>query len=483
MKFTEYFCLNKSQKEIDFVDVNLDRDIPLFIDSFAIQMRNDEWADRAISAIEWFFELVIKCISDWENEKAKRLLINKDPQEICLWFSKKWHSWKSVWPTDSNHLFDSFANSKAIKSWLLEDLEDSILFVDNIWKDKISDLVWNIIKKFLIEYTQNQCELYSIPTEERVAINLFWDDVNLKWWQWYFNLPVCNDKPIILVPKSIVRLDSVFKYDEYYSKFVLEFLQAQHLNNGSSLVEVLKNGKSRVTKKKLEEKHPLTKDFLVNFTEKNNEVLLQYKEVKKRNFSYIDDKTINSISDQEEDLYFFDNLIWILDNIEKWNWGAGELHDTIINVINSIFIPNIFTSPKKESSIHSWRKRIDIVYFNNASSGFFYKLQNMIPSWKIIIECKNYEWDPKNPELDQLSWRFSPTRWQFGLLICRNISNKNLFNQRCIDTAKDSRWYIMALDDTDIKALINFKKNWQDNNINNFFESKWNELFSSIFKI
>jgi hypothetical protein len=36
MDFAEHFRLNKSQAELDFVDVPIDGDIPLFVDPFAI---------------------------------------------------------------------------------------------------------------------------------------------------------------------------------------------------------------------------------------------------------------------------------------------------------------------------------------------------------------------------------------------------------------------------------------------------------------
>jgi hypothetical protein len=72
----------------------------------------------------------------------------------------------------------------------------------------------------------------------------------------------------------------------------------------------------------------------------------------------------------------------------------------------------------------------------------------------IFIECKNYSSDLANPELDQIAGRFSPRRGQVGLLICRGIDDKERMAARCRDTANDGRGYILALDDDDLRELL-----------------------------
>jgi hypothetical protein len=77
-----------------------------------------------------------------------------------------------------------------------------------------------------------------------------------------------------------------------------------------------------------------------------------------------------------------------------------------------------------------------------------------IPSQHVFVECKNYTGDPANPELDQLSGRFSPLRGQVGLLGCRTFTDKGLFLKRCRDTAQDQRGFCIALDDDDDLAQL-----------------------------
>lgn len=122
-----------------------------------------------------------------------------------------------------------------------------------------------------------------------------------------------------------------------------------------------------------------------------------------------------------------------------------------------MFYPSL-CSPTKQHKIHSGRKRIDITYNNEASAGFFAWLAQHYPSPFIFVECKNYGKEVGNPEVDQIAGRFSPSRGVVGLLVCRSVDNPRLLEQRCIDTAKDQRGYVLVLSDDDIIALMEAAK-------------------------
>jgi hypothetical protein len=44
MRFSRYFNLSKEQAELDFVDVDPDRDLQLFVDPYAIEIKDDTWS-------------------------------------------------------------------------------------------------------------------------------------------------------------------------------------------------------------------------------------------------------------------------------------------------------------------------------------------------------------------------------------------------------------------------------------------------------
>jgi len=95
-----------------------------------------------------------------------------------------------------------------------------------------------------------------------------------------------------------------------------------------------------------------------------------------------------------------------------------------------------------------------------------------IPCQYIMVECKNYSEDPVNPELDQLSGRFSPNRGKVGFLLCREINNLDLFINRCRDTYRDERGLIIPITDDDINLILDNYNDWDNSFIDRFVSDR-----------
>ncbi|MDO8658939.1 MAG: hypothetical protein Q7K55_09445 [Candidatus Levybacteria bacterium] len=483
--FSECFGLNKNQFELDFVDIPVNNgDIPLFIDPYAISKRNDYWSVDCHNAIVEFFQGVIDQIRRNNATTAKYMLSGlREPNQTRFGLSKGSHpNGRGIGPEQSVDLYDALADSTAVRTGFIKDLEECELLIEGISRDKISDITTNVIRNKLIEYTQAQCELWNIETHS-VASGSIWDSQANKWINNYTNLPVCDDRSVILVPKAIARFDMEFDHQEYYQHFVLNFLQSEHLDANSSLIRTLKDGtKKPPFKKILKELNPLSKRYLYDFSKDHPDVLDRYKSSKNYMLKEIRVEDLLALlaslkSSAEQQNFDFQTLIDGLDLIPAGDLNAKKFHEHTIGVLTAIFYPFLI-NPKKEKEIHEGRKRIDLVFQNSAHDGFFFELPNnkSIPSGYIFIECKNYSSDPANPEIDQLSGRFSTNRGKFGFLVCRNFTNKQLFIQRCRDTADDGRGFIIVLDDSDIKLLLNFRKANDIRGINNFLDTRFQEL-------
>lgn len=144
-----------------------------------------------------------------------------------------------------------------------------------------------------------------------------------------------------------------------------------------------------------------------------------------------------------------------LTNIPSGPDSATEYHRIMIGILEFIFFPSLL-SPQKEREIHNGRKRIDIIMENGAFTGIFKRLHSIhdIPCAFIAIECKNYSREIANPELDQISGRFSTNRGKVGIICCRRFEDREWFVNRCQDTFKDARGLILAVDDNIIESWL-----------------------------
>lgn len=483
-KFSKYVGLKKSQYELDFVDVPVNGDIALYIDPYAIAKRNDHWSIECHNAIVAFFQGIIDQIKSGNEGMAKIMLSGlREPNQTRFGLSKgKISRGRGIGGEQTELLYAALADSTAVKTGFIQDLEECELMIEGIGRDKISDITTNIIRHKLIEYTQTQCRLWSIPMQS-VASGLIWNSSTHKWASEYVDLPICSDRSVLLVPKSIARFDIEFNHREYYRHFVLNFLQAEHLNANSSLVRTLRDGTKRPpTKKDLAELNPLTKQYLFEFSKDHPDVLDKYRHSKDTAIKEISIEDLlaftagleNADAQHASDL---SQLSSDLDSIPAGGQSASDYHNHIIGVLTAIFYPSLI-NPVKEKEIHEGRKRIDIVFQNAAQNGFFFTLPNNknVPSGYIFIECKNYSVDVANPELDQLSGRFSVNRGKFGILVCRSFENKQLFITRCKDTAQDQRGFIIVLDDNDIKQLLALRAEKNDRGISDFLDARFQEL-------
>lgn len=144
-------------------------------------------------------------------------------------------------------------------------------------------------------------------------------------------------------------------------------------------------------------------------------------------------------------------------NLKAGRETASAYENAVEALLNALFYPDL-VYPIAQHKIHDGRQRVDITYNNEAHRGFFRWLSTHYTAPQVFIECKNYTSDISNNELGQLLLRFSPSRGKFGVLVSRTFKNKKLFEQRCKDAMHDKRDYVLALDDDDLRALVEYRK-------------------------
>ena len=471
-KFSEHFGIDKDT-ELDFVDIYAYQDIPLFLDPFGIAAMGTKWAKECENQIATYFQFLIDSLRTGDKKTVSKLLnALHEVNEIALGYSSGVPSGRGIGPQQAADIQAAFEASEAAKSGDIKDIADCALMIPGINRDKISDITANILKRQLVEYTQRQCEKYKIPTK-RVAVNNAFDHNTLSFTSYFAQLPLIGDHAKILLPISSVRQDPELSKSKYYRNFVLEFLRAEHQHAGDALSEVLKNGSVVVRITELKQKYPMSVDFLYKFSKEHPKILENYKSelrrtaIKKGKAQLITNRKVLNLAERKV----------ILSSIKTGQTDAHQFHKIAFDNLIYIF-GNRLSNPQSETAINEGRKRIDIVFNNTDKKGFFHNLstKHQLKCPKIIVECKNYGSELANPEVDQINGRLNSQRGRFGILVCRKISDKSKLLNRCKDLLKDNGNYVIALEDADIYKLLDLKDKNDELSIDNYFESKIDEL-------
>lgn len=459
-----------------FVDVDIKGDTPVFIDPSALRRDPSPWGHECVSLIQDFFRVVIEAIQAGDNRKARILLRGlQEPNETRLGLSRGWSRGRGVGSTHADGIYLALRDSKAVKTGLLVDLEDTLLMVETIGADLVSDIATNLIREPLIRYTQATCREYGIPMVPDQLSGRLWDMRVGNWTDGrYVELPNPGRR-LLLVPKVIVRRRMEYSKDEFLREYIFEFLGDQEIAAKSGLVHLLKDGRPRVLRGDLRDKYGDSKSMVADMARDHPELLQRYREKKARaaqkplqheDFSYIEDVSTPD----------WDALILAVRQIPTGPEAATAYHMAIKDLMNALLYPWL-TYPQVEVPIHSGRKRIDITYLNYATKGFFQWVAQHHHASHVFVECKNYKGDPGNPELDQLAGRFSPNRGRVGILVCRPFEDKEAFIRRCRDTADDGRGFVMPIDDDDLADLVDARKQPDyAERISVFFQARWDRL-------
>jgi hypothetical protein len=470
-RFSDHFKLGKQQPQLDFVDVPLKTDVSLYVDPYALSVSGSDWLRECGNIMVSFFDHFLSVIRNQDQTAAMKVIANlHEPNDAHLGLSKGIPSGRGWGGKQGVQLYHRLRTSSAVKSGKLSDLSDIELLIPGIGSDKISDLTINVLRGEFVAYTEEQCKLLDIPTEQ-INSGLYWNYEGKIWESRYANLPVYRNERIILVPKLAVRVRLIPDYEEYYSKFVLNFLGAEHLSANDSLVTLLKNGNSKVLKKDLKNKYKISKEFLYEFTIEHPEVLLEYKKSIREKGSPISDHDIEDRQRAPREIVVSDANT--LAAIPTGNAGATAYHKFILGALTEIFYPRL-SNPSKEQEVNEGRKRIDILFTNSSEDGFFSRLVHLHKFLcpYISVECKNYTEDPQNPELDQLQGRFSRKRGMVGILVCRSIANPDTLLKRLQDVVNNTEGLILVLDDSDISNLLRLKNLGVPEEVDAYLDSK-----------
>lgn len=234
----------------DFYNVDFANDNRAFLNPYAIELLDNPVAKKATRVAVDFFNTIRELILSGNKKKASALFCNyiSEPKETCLGYSKYGIDGRGIKDL-AHYILDTIYEDDAILCKAIRRIEDIKLFIPNISDDRVSDLYTNVIRKVLIDYTQEQCLLHNQKMSIKKSEH-YWDVDSISWKRVETEFLLGKDgKPRLLVPKCFIN-GTRYNYSKFNRYLIIpDFIDKELKKEDSSLVTTTKDGARKVSKK------------------------------------------------------------------------------------------------------------------------------------------------------------------------------------------------------------------------------------------
>jgi hypothetical protein len=423
-RLTDCFDIPVCQEDIDFAIPFLDEDIPFCLDPFLL-WRSPSMQDTSLHAmLTNSFNYLGFLVNKGEEETATEILIkSSECDEVGLGFSGTRQGHK-IGPKVASEILSLFRLIPQIQKSGFTHFEEIQLYIDQISKDRISDIACNYLKSWLIDYTMDQCQKLGIPIEDVTLENVY-DAKDNVFKTEKVKLPFNpqDKRPILLVPKRWLRWAPWINCEDYITEYYIK--------------DILKEGKS------------LTKIEILNFNRQNYDVVSVYVKLKERTQNDCRNdplfRPIPIISAKHK-----------FSTIEKLPTGKtdnadNKFEDYTCQLLASMLYPQLDFAAEQVRTESGVQIR-DLVFYNTRSENFLQDIHKTYGNKQLVFELKNVQ-SIEREHITQLNRYLANDFGKFGIIVTRNPLSKAMFNNT-IDLWSGQRRCIIALTDADIKMMV-----------------------------
>ncbi|SNU07574.1 hypothetical protein SAMN05216470_1015 [Streptococcus equinus] len=272
MKISKEFNLVQEQSELDFVDLNLSKDTMLFLNPLQFTQKN-------FKKVEGFLFRVYDLYKDNRRDEALELFYHSSECNFNhLGYSNGGSRGRGASMEMLTAFFDKILQEGDDKAKLMLTPMALVVHVSSFAEDRMSDLLFSILKREFVDYTLNQAKLHHIPiSDKKISYGFYWDSDLLEWRE-LFNYCIfdSNDFPVILTPKEIVCKSYPFSAYDFVQKILLPKRQEELFRQGIGKF----NSKKQFVKLSLKEVYEI-------------EITKAYSDQKSKLKKYIEDQELN----------------------------------------------------------------------------------------------------------------------------------------------------------------------------------------------
>jgi hypothetical protein len=323
-------------------------------------------------------------------------------------------------------ILDLFKNVPQLQANGFTHFEEIQLLVDNISKDRVSDIACSFIKSFLIDYTIEQSQKHEIPIS-KIKIqdvydyrqNKFVDEEEV-----YLPKKPNTNQPILLIPKRWLRYIPWVNYEDYFKNYYTKEVQVR----SDRLVDRI---------------------AILNYNRQHYGAVQAYVANKER-----------TQEDCKNDPLFTPIPIFSakrkLETIKAIPTGKTDnadkkYEDNVCQLLASLLYPHLDFA-KEQSRTDSGVLIRDLIFYNNRSIDFLKDIYDDYGSRQLVMELKNVE-KVERDHINQLNRYLNEQFGRFGILITRHPLPRHIF-RNTIDLWSGQRRCIITLTDDDLSLMV-----------------------------
>jgi hypothetical protein len=434
-----------SQFEVDFVIPRVGIDLPIGIDPFLLFKSRDPTLSALHTTILKAFNYGIELVHNNKMDDARSLFRFPEVAEIGLGYTKKGKRGAGVGPYLTEIIIETLSDSPALRERGVRHIEEMQLVSLGIGPDRVSDITANLLKQYLIEYTQKQCRLWDIPLNADVPVEHIFDPNTASWHDGYFDLPISpyDGAPILFVPRRIVRVLPWINYEDFFRMEFAAYLRAKRVK-----------GRFAARKRTDAARPKLEKPKVVALARTEVERVDRYVSVKEATASeaqpsldYVDPQNIPA----EIEL-----LKEKLNQLDPGNEHASEYQCLILEILNFLFSPQLIDGEMEVRTVDGTERR-DIIFTNDSDESFWTYLRTEHSGIFLMFETKNTT-NVENTHLNQTATYLGERLGRIGFIVTRNPLQKPQ-ERKAFSIYNDSspRKIILTLSDLDMQIMLEIK--------------------------
>ncbi len=422
-RLNDYYDLPFTQEEVDFAIPFLDEDLPLFLDPFLL-WKSPSLQDNSLhtAITNSFNHLGYLFNKGNQTEATCSLQKASECYEVGLGNSSK-RIGRPIGKKLAINILSLFKKVPQVNKSGFVHFEEIQLLVDQVSKDRVSDIACNFIKSFLIDFTLEQCEKFNIPIEKTsVEVydykrHIFVDE------EVYLPQNPEIKAPVILVPKRWMRIIPWINYGDYYKTYFLKEIPQDQIKE-------------------------LDRVAVLNYNRHHYDAVQTYTKIKERQQADCRNdplcKPIPVLSAKRKLSAILKLPTGKTRNADK------KYEDKVCQLMASLLYPELDFADM-QSRTESGVLIRDLIFYNNRSYDFLKDIYDDYSSRQIVMELKNTK-QLERAHVNQLNRYLTNQFGKFGIIITRNPPLKKIY-RNTIDLWAGQRKCLLILHDQDLKMM------------------------------